>query len=136
MVASIRLAQEADLAFLSEHDHELPDGLLARKIADSQIYVAAAGGQIVGWLRYGLLWDTVPFMNMLYILEPNRRGGIGRQLVGRWEQDMRERGFSLVMTSTLSNEHGQHFYRKLNYLDTGALVLPGEPAELLLRKHL
>jgi hypothetical protein len=36
----------------------------------------------------------------------------------------------------VSAESAQHFYRKLGYVDSGALLLPDEPAELLLRKDL
>jgi hypothetical protein len=40
----------------------------------------------------------------------------------------------MVLTSTVSAEGAQHFYRKLGYVDSGALLLPDEPAELILRK--
>jgi hypothetical protein len=45
-------------------------------------------------------------------------------------------GFTQVMTSTLSNEDAQHFYRKLGYRDVGALLLPDEPLEIILLKEL
>lgn len=132
----IRLAIGDDLEFLTRHDRHIPGDVMQRKIADSQVYVALEGDEIVGWLRYGLFWDLVPFMNMLYLLEPYRRKGLGRQLVGRWEQDMRESGFRMVLTSTQSNEEGQHFYRRLGYVDSGMLLLTGDPAEIILRKDL
>lgn len=133
----IRLAGIDDLDFLLEHDHGLPRELVERKIANRQVYFATGSDdEPVGWLRYGLFWDMIPFMNMLYILEPHRRHGIGRQLVERWEQDMRELGYDSVLTSTFSNEEAQHFYRKLGYVDSGVLLLPDEPAELILRKQI
>jgi len=133
----IRIATDNDLDFLLEHDRHIARELIPRKITDSQVYVATtADGEVVGWLRYGLWYDLIPFMNMLYILEPHRREGLGRQLVERWEQDMREIGFDMVLTSTQADEEGQHFYRKLGYIDTGVLLLPGEPAEIILRKHI
>ena len=45
-------------------------------------------------------------------------------------------GHELVLTSTMSNETSQHLYRRLGYVDCGALFLPDEPAELILRKAL
>lgn len=131
----IRTATTDDLEFLARHDHHISREVMQGKIADSQVYVVTEGEDIVGWLRYGLLWDCVPFMNMLYVLEPYRRKGLGRQLVERWERDMRARGFKLVLTSTQADEEAQHFYRQLGYIDSGALLLPGEPAEIILRKH-
>ena len=41
-----------------------------------------------------------------------------------------------VMTSTRSDEEAQHFYRGLGYTDCGALLLPGEPLELIFRKEI
>ena len=133
----IRTATMDDLEFLADHDHLISRELMQRQISDSQVYVAATERDgIVGWLRYGLLWDCIPFMNMLYFLEPHRRKGLGRQIVARWEEDMRKQGFRMVLTCTQADEEGQHFYRRLGYADAGVLLLPGEPAELFMRKSL
>lgn len=40
------------------------------------------------------------------------------------------------MTSTQSDETAQHFYRKLGYVDAGALLLQDEPLEIILTKAL
>ncbi len=133
----VRHATIEDLAFLGRHDGHMPSARLERKIAERQVYVATGEGDaIVGWLRYGLFWDVVPFMNLLSVLECYRRQGIGRMLVEHWEEEMRHEGHNLAMTSSLANEDGQYFYRRLGYVDTGVLLLPGEPAELLFRKQL
>ncbi len=36
----------------------------------------------------------------------------------------------------LSNEEAQHFYRRRHYVDAGALLLPGEPLEIIFVKEL
>lgn len=41
-----------------------------------------------------------------------------------------------VLTSTVSAERAQHLYRRLGYVDSGALFLPDEPTEIILRKPL
>lgn len=101
-----------------------------------EIFVAQTGTNIIGWLRYGYFWDTIPFMNMLVVHESYRGQGIGTQLTTIWEHAMRARGCSEVLTSTLANERAQFLYRKLDYQDCGALLLPGEPLEILMRKVL
>lgn len=53
----------------------------------------------------------------------------GEELGNALEQGM-------VLTSTLSSEGAQHFYRKRGYVDCGSLLLPGEPLEIILRKEL
>jgi len=40
------------------------------------------------------------------------------------------------MTSTQSDESGQHFFRKVGYEDVGSLLLPPEPLEIMLMKRL
>jgi ribosomal protein S18 acetylase RimI-like enzyme len=57
-------------------------------------------------------------------------------LVEEWESHCRGAGYGLVLTSTMSDEHAQHFYRHLGYRDSGALELPGEAPEILFRKPL
>ena len=49
---------------------------------------------------------------------------------------MAKRGCERVLTSTLSNEQAQFFYRKNGYVDCDSLLLPGEPLEIILRKEL
>jgi ribosomal protein S18 acetylase RimI-like enzyme len=75
-------------------------------------------------------------MNLLYIDEQYRSQGIGKELVRFWEGEMKNRGYKLLMTSTLANEQAQHFYRKLEYKDFGSLLLEGEPLEILFIKTL
>lgn len=40
------------------------------------------------------------------------------------------------MTSSMSDESAQHFFRKLGYRDAGALLLPDETLEILFLKTL
>ena len=75
-------------------------------------------------------------MNMLFILDQHRGKGYGKQLLNYWEAEMRKNDYHMVMTSTLSSEQAQFFYRKNGYIDCGSLLLPGEPLEILLRKNL
>lgn len=42
---------------------------------------------------------------------------------------MSELGYKMVMTSTQVNEDAQHFYRKLGYIDKGAVFLDNTPFE-------
>ena len=90
----------------------------------------------IGWLRFNLFWDNIPFMNMLYLLENYRKKGYGSQLVNFWENEMFKNKYKMVLTSTQSNEQAQFFYRKIRYVDCGSLLLPDEPLEIFLLKNL
>ena len=134
---NIRTAGPGDLPFLLENDRHPRFSALEAAVGDGRILLAEdSAGQPVGWLRWNLFWDEIPFINMLFVLDGKRGGGAGSRLVSEWEAAMRAEGYSLVMTSTLSNETAQHFYRKLGYTDAGGLLLEGEPLELVLVKKL
>lgn len=132
----IRAATQSDLPWLQEHDRHIGMDEMRESVRRGRILLAEQAGQIIGWLRWSLFWDEIPFMNMLYLLEGHRRQGLGQALVSRWEEDMRLQGHRRVMTSSQANEEGQHFYRRLGYQDAGALLLPGEPLEIIFIKEL
>ena len=133
---TVRYANEGDLALLRGHDCHIRADELQSSIAAKRVLVLLDGGRAAGWLRYNLFWDNLPFLNMLYLFEEYRGKGYGNQLVQHWEQEMAGAGYREVLTSTLSNERGQFFFRKRGYTDCGALLLPGEPLEIILRKEL
>jgi GNAT superfamily N-acetyltransferase len=134
----VRLAGPGDLEHLIARDrHVSPDELVA-VVGRGRVLLLVdhVAPEPLGWLRWGLFWDAVPFMNLLHVLETHRGRGYGRLLVEAWESRCREAGHDLVLTSTVSDERAQHFYRHLGYRDSGALELPGEAPELLFRKPL
>ena len=108
--------------------------MLAKKIRDEEIYVVIEGENI-GWLRYGWFWDSIPFMNLLFVLEGYRKKGVGKTLVEYWEEEMRRKGCQTVFTSTQANECAQHFYRKMGYIDMGSFIVPQEAMEIMLMKN-
>lgn len=132
----IRYAEISDLEELLTLDQHVSEVELARIIGQRRVIVSEKNGQIEGLLRFGMFWDEIPFMNMLYVIGSERSKGIGTALADFWEDEMLRTGFSFVLTSTLSNEQPQHFYRKRGYRDCGSLILPGEPLEIILLKEL
>lgn len=129
-------AVSGDATWLAANDRHVSRAIIEDKIERGEILVAWLDGTRVGWLRWSYFWDAIPFMNLLYVVESVRGTSIGKQLVLRWEAMMRSNGVERVLTSTLSNETAQHFYRKLGYRDTGSLLLPDEPLEIILTKVL
>jgi len=125
-----------DLQMLSELDRHIAAAELCRSIDFRRVIVSTENGKINGWLRYGLFWDNIPFMNMLYVIDGERGKRIGTALADFWENEMRAAGHALVLTSTLSDERGQFFYRKRGYRDCGSLILPGEVTEIIMYKKL
>ena len=133
---TIRYADHQDFATLKEQDKHLSEAELKNVIAAKKIFVMHQGNAFIGWLRFGMFWDTIPFMNMLYILDGYRGKGYGTELVTFWEKAIAKEGYSRVLTSTQANEQAQSFYRKLGYTECGALLLPKEPLEMFFIKDL
>ncbi len=132
----IRYADENDFDELRKHDTHIEEQELRNSIKANRILLMLEHDILIGWLRYGLFWDNIPFINMLYFMEEHRGKGNGRQLVDFWENEMRSKQYKMVMTSTLSNEQAQFFYRKNGYIDCGSLLLPNEPLEIMMLKKL
>lgn len=131
----IRYAQKNDLEQLRKLDQLLAPSELEQCIRDGRVLVLIRQ-ELVGCLRYNLFWDNLPFMNLLFLAEDERGKGYGTQLIRFWEEEMRRQQHRSVMISTRSDKQAQFFYRKHGYVDCGALLLPGEPLEILLSKRL
>jgi len=132
----IEFASESDYNFIIERDKHIKKELVKQKIISQEIYIIRKENQSIGWMRYSYFWDNTPFMNLIWLDEPYRHLGIGKQVVLKWEGHMKAKGFKLVMTSTQADEQAQHFYRKLGYKDSGCLMFDDQPLEIILTKHL
>ena len=132
----IRYADINDHLWLTEYDKHISEMNLRNKINNNEVYVIEINKKIVGWLRYNLFWDSIPFMNMVYILDEYQKVGIGKSLVKYWENEMKKNGYDNILTSTQSNEEAQHFYRKLGYKEIGGFKYFNDPYEIIFQKIL
>ncbi|WP_233512285.1 GNAT family N-acetyltransferase [Micromonospora deserti] len=136
MAIDLRVADNRDVSFLVQADLHVDRQELHRVIEAGRVTVAVEDTSIQGWLRWGLFWDEIPFMNMLFVLEQHRGKGLGTRLIKHWENHQRAAGRGSVMLSTLASEKAQHLYRRLGYVDRGCLLLRGEPLEILFAKSI
>jgi len=132
----IEFADGSDLAFLLENYPRAAPDLLERKLEAREVMVARTEDGIVGWMTYTWLYDCLPFINELFILQEHRRQGIGAKMVAFFEAEMVKSGQRIIMTSSMANEEGQFFWRKMEYEDAGGILLADEPLELFFRKEL
>jgi ribosomal protein S18 acetylase RimI-like enzyme len=132
----IRYAENNDYLWLIENDKHISEETIKCKIENNEVYVVEKNGKIIGWLRYNLFWDNIPFMNMIYFIEEYRNKGIGRILNKYWEDDMKQKGYDSILTSTQSNEEAQHFYRKMGYREIGGFTYLDDPLEIIFHKKI
>lgn len=108
----------------------------AKAIADKRVCIARQDDIVFGFARFGFFWDSIPFLNMIYVPDGYTRMGVGSGLLAFWEQEMKAQGYTTLLTSTMATEKGQHFFRKYGYVDCGNLYFEGEGLELILSKKL
>lgn len=132
----IRYANECDLEILMQYDKHICENELKNSINTKRVLMMFDNDSFIGLLRFNLFWDNIPFMNMLYVIEEYRGKEYGKQLVCYWEEEMKKNKYKIALTSTLSSEQAQFFYRKNGYIDCGSLLLPNEALEIILLKNL
>jgi len=130
-------ASQEDLNYLQEKDNHIKLEMLKKKITNQEIIIAKSNSEYLGWLRFSYLWDSLPFISLIFLPENKRKQGIGKKLLLFWEKEMHKAGHKLVITSTQADEEGQFFWRKMGYHDMGALFeINDGPAEIFFSKKI
>lgn len=136
----IKYAEDYDKDFWFTLDHNMVETEFYHKVKEKQAYIIMEDEVRVGVLRYNYMWDIFPFLNLIFIDWSYHKMGYGRELMEFWENEMKQKGKDVLMTSTQVNEEAQHFYRKLGFKDCGCMVLdiPGyeQPLEMFMIKSL
>lgn len=131
---------DGDEAFVMGVDTHVDEAGFRNRVLTQTGFVLWEGQTRVGLMHHCVLWDKLPFLNLLWVLESHRGRGFGTLAMEAWEAEMRRRGCKMVLLSTQADETAQHFYRKLGYVDCGGLVFQNtpfdQPTELFFRKIL
>lgn len=125
----IRYASEFDRPFWFTLDNHMSEDEFLFKVRDRRGYIICDNEQPIGIMRYNLFWDNIPFLTLIHFDEAYQGKGFGKKTMLHWENEMRELGYKMVMTSTQVDETAQHFYRKLGYLEKGSLSFDNTPLE-------
>ena len=133
----IEIAKLADIQNIAKLDTHIPKERLTECVRLGHVYVLKddsactppENAPIVGTLRYSLFWQTIPFLDLLYISRAFRRMGHGTEMMRTWEEAMKKRGYEYVMTSTQADEDAWAFYEKLGYRRAGGFFPPEQDAE-------
>lgn len=131
----VRPVEKRELLLLARFEQNVPLRELDRLLGTGRVLVAQRGDDLLGVLRWGLLWDDVPALHRLTITPGQRGKGYGMQLLLQWERAMQRLGHKRVLAFS-PPEQGAAFLRHLSYHDCGWLHLPGREATLLYQKEL
>ncbi len=136
----IKVVTENDKEFVMNIDKHINDVSYANQVYTKSGYVIWERNQRIGIITHCILWDTIPFINFLFVKEEYRRKGFATQAIIRWENEMKNQGYKMTLISTQVDEDAQHLYRKLGYIDCGGLVFNhtplDQPMEMFFRKVL
>ena len=124
---TVRYVAEEDKSFWFTLDADISACEFDLKVRDRRGHIISVDNTPIGIMRYNLMWDNTPFLTLIYILEFCHGKGYGKQAMLFWENEMKELGYKMTMTSTRVDEEAQHFYRKLGYMDRGSICLDATP---------
>ena len=134
---TIRTAVPADLDGIRNYDRHIPAARLEDCSRRGQVVVLEDNGKILGVLRWNLFWQSLPFLDLIFLDNALRGQGWGTEMMALWEINMAEQGFRHVLLSTQEDETSKFFYEKLGYTLCGDFVPPDQDArELMYRKEL
>ena len=133
----IRTAVPADLDGIRRYDCHISFSRLADCVHRGLVDVLVVDGRIVGVLRWNLFWQSLPFLDLLFLDDAFRNRGWGTKMMAHWERSMASLGYEDVLLSTQEDETSKFFYEKLGYRLCGAFLPPDQEArELMYRKEL
>ena len=132
----LRAAQDTDFAFLRDFSSEPRDDRLRAQIQDGRLRIIESAEGPLGFIKFYVLWEVLPFIEVIMIRNDCRGRGIGRAAVRAWEAEMSARAFQRAIISTQADETSQYFWRRVGYQDCGTLELPGRPVELFMYRDI
>ena len=134
---TIRTAAPSDLDDVRNYDRHIPLPRLEDCIRRGQVDVLLIDGKIVGILRWNLFWQSIPFLDLIYLDDAIRGRDYGSVMMAHWERSLAALGYKDVLLSTQEDETSKFFYEKLGYRLCGAFLPPDQEArELMYRKEL
>ena len=109
--------------WLVEHELHVSAAWVARCISLGEYRVATIGAELVGYLRHGWFWGTIPYMEMIAVVDERRRQGVGTALLVAWEAAMAAAGARVLMTSSVADElEPQAWHRRNGFHESGRLT--------------
>lgn len=122
MPSKVFSAKLTDLELCRKFDTGLSDAILLKLINEQKIILLSDNDQVIGYLRYSLFWNAIPYVDLIYIKKDHRKKGVGKALYAYLEEHLKQQGFHKLMTSSQSNEQDPlSFHKKIGFEPIGSL---------------
>lgn len=117
-----RLATPSDLDACLAFEWTRTRDDLAWHVAAELLFVAESDGALVGYLRLESFWKTMPYLALI-VVRPELRGrGIGGRLLQCVREQLRERGYRSLLSSTTAGEDGpRRWHERQGFAVVGVL---------------
>lgn len=136
----IKVVTIEDKDFVMSIDKHVNDIGYENRVFTKNGYVIWEKNQRIGIMVHCILWDNLPFMNLVFVNKEFRGRGYASEAIRAWEHEMRKQGYKMTLISTQVDETAQHLYRKLGYVECGGLLFNNtpfdQPMEMFMRKVL
>jgi GNAT superfamily N-acetyltransferase len=112
---------------------------LLELIGRGDVVVADLDGSPVGYAALDRIGAVSPFLAAIHVLEPHRRAGIGRALLGELERRTASRGHEVLYSSSTADEAApQSWHRRMGFEECGFVAgfNAGGVGEVIFRKRL
>ena len=137
---SVRFASPVDLeACVALEQPQVPVDVIEGKIERREILLAERAGALAGYLRLEYLWSMVPFLGLIWVVEGQRRQGVGKALLAYVGDFLRGRGHGALYSSSQADEpEPQAWHRHVGFEECGFIgrINEGGIGEIVFRKRL
>jgi GNAT superfamily N-acetyltransferase len=118
----MRLAKPTDIPKLQIIDRWPKEHIWQQKISAGEVVVLEFNQEIIGLIRYDVLWTTVPFMGLILIEEAHRGKGYSKVLLEFLKQHLRDQGYIALLSSSQTNEPvPQDWHRHMGFKSNGII---------------
>jgi N-acetylglutamate synthase-like GNAT family acetyltransferase len=131
-----RLANDADVPKLQQLDPWPKERIWKQKIMCNEVVVLELNSEVIGLIRYDLLWTTVPFIGLIEIEEVHRGKGYSRVLLELLKQHLREQGYVALLSSSQTDESTpQNWHRHTGFKSNGIIenIMDEDVGEIVYR---
>lgn len=135
----VQKANIDEFEICKSYDQLLPSNKLKEKLQEGYIFLLKDKDNIVGYLRWDLFWNRIPYICLIKLIENHRGQGLGKTLLNAFEQHARNINKSFIISSSQANEpRPQNWHKQEGFREIGILSTLNEDGsdEIFYRKEL
>lgn len=141
---NIEVAGQIAIKGCSEVDKQMgfstKSSVFQEAVKNKRLIIAKVGSRIIGYLRYGYLWEhKLPYVQVIRVIKTFRSKGVGRELLQTAGTILKKLGFPYILSSTdQDNLTSLSFHKRLGFEKIGVLEFPlsfqNQPEVFLIKK--